>query len=54
MDNLEDLERYAKSLKDNDMALASIREVRTKLEGLVSKMDAFESSFDRFVGQPRT
>ncbi|KAI0249631.1 autophagy-related protein 11-domain-containing protein [Lactifluus subvellereus] len=52
MGNLEDLERYAESLKDNDMALASIREVRTKLEGLVGKMDAFESSFDRFVGQP--
>jgi hypothetical protein len=53
MGNLEDLERYAESLKNDNVALVSIREVRTKLEGRVSKMDAFESGFDRFVGQLR-
>ena len=52
MGNLEDLERYAETLKNKDVALVSIREVRTKLEGLVNKMDAFESGLDKFVGQP--
>ena len=53
MTHLEELEQSAGSLKNNDVAFVSIREVRTKLGGLVSKMDGFESSFERFVAQPR-
>jgi hypothetical protein len=53
MGNLEDLERYAETLKNKDVALVSIREVCTKLEGLVNKMDEFESGLDIFVGQSR-
>jgi hypothetical protein len=53
MSNLEDLERYAETLKNKDVALVTIREAHTKLEGLVNKMDAFESGLDIFVGQPR-
>ncbi|KAH9026734.1 putative peripheral membrane protein [Lactarius pseudohatsudake] len=46
---LEDLERYAQSLKDNDVALNNIRETRTNLQRLVDRMDALESGFDRIA-----
>ncbi|KAH9061060.1 putative peripheral membrane protein [Lactarius vividus] len=46
---LEDLERYAQSLKDNDVALNNIRETRANLQRLVDRMDALESGFDRIA-----
>jgi hypothetical protein len=46
---LEDLERFAQSLRDNDVALNSIREIRTNLQRLVDRMDALESGFDRIA-----
>ncbi|KAI9507608.1 putative peripheral membrane protein [Russula earlei] len=46
---LEDLERYAQSLKDNGVALANVREMRTNLQRLVDKMDALEAGFDRIA-----
>ncbi|KAI0250611.1 putative peripheral membrane protein [Lactifluus subvellereus] len=46
---LEDLERYAQSLEDNDLALANVRETRTGLQRLVDKMDSLESGFDRIA-----
>ena len=51
---LEDLERYAQALKDNDVALANIRETRTNLQRLVDKMDALEAGFDRIAERSRT
>ncbi|KAI9458624.1 putative peripheral membrane protein [Lactarius psammicola] len=46
---LEDLERHAQSLRDNDVALINIRETRTNLQRLVDRMDALESGFDRIA-----
>ncbi|KAI0298723.1 putative peripheral membrane protein [Multifurca ochricompacta] len=46
---IEDLEQYAQSLKDNDVALANIRETRASLQRLVNKMDSLESGFDRIA-----
>jgi autophagy-related protein 11 len=46
---LEDLERYAQSLRDNDVALNNVRETRTNLQRLVDRMDALESGFDRIA-----
>ncbi|KAF8267535.1 hypothetical protein EI94DRAFT_1730240 [Lactarius quietus] len=46
---LEDLERYAQSLRDNDVALGNIQETRTNLQRLVDRMDALESGFDRIA-----
>ena len=46
---LEDLERYAQSLQDNDVALSNIQETRTNLQRLVDRMDALESGFDRIA-----
>jgi hypothetical protein len=51
---LEDLERYAQSLEDNEVALANIRETRTGLQKLVKKMDALESGFDKIAERSRT
>ena len=50
---LEDWERYARSLEDNGMALANVRETRTGLQRLVSRMDALESGFDRIAERSR-
>jgi len=46
---LEVSEQWAQSQKEDDMALAYTRDLRAKLEGLVSEMDDLESSFDRRV-----
>ncbi|KAI0277952.1 hypothetical protein BGY98DRAFT_976913 [Russula aff. rugulosa BPL654] len=46
---LEDLERYAQSLKDNGVALATVRETRMSLQRLVDKLDALETGFDRIA-----
>ena len=51
---LEDLERYAQSLKDNDVALANVRETRANLQRLVDKMDALEVGFDRIAERSRS
>ena len=50
---LEDLERYAQSLKDNNVALANVRETRTNLQRLADKMDALEAGFDRITERSR-
>jgi hypothetical protein len=44
---LEVPERWTQSQKEDDMALAYIRDLRAKLEGLVNEMDDLESGFDR-------
>jgi hypothetical protein len=44
---LEVPERWAQSQKEDDMALAHIRDLHAKLEGLVGEMDDIESGFDQ-------
>lgn len=41
------LEVPEQSQKEDDMAIAYIRDLRAKLEGLVGEMDDLESGFDR-------
>ena len=51
---LEDLERYAQSLKDNGVVLANVRETRANLQRLADRMDALEAGFDRIAERSRT
>ncbi|KAH9962908.1 hypothetical protein BC827DRAFT_1195700 [Russula dissimulans] len=46
---LEDLERYAQSLRDNGVTLANIRETRANLQRLVDRMNTLETGFDRIA-----
>jgi autophagy-related protein 11 len=51
---LEDLERYAQSLKDNGVVLANVRETRATLQRLADRMDTLEAGFDRIAERSRT
>ena len=51
---LEDLEWYARSLKDDGVALANVRETRANLQRLIDKMDALEAELDRITERSRT
>lgn len=46
---MDDLEQYAHSLEDEEVALHIIRETRASLEKLVVKMDGLETNFDRIA-----
>lgn len=51
---LEDLEWYARSLKDDGVALANVRETRANLQRLIDKMDTLEAELDRITERSRT
>lgn len=46
---MDDLEQYAHSLEDEEVALNIIRETKASLEKLVVKMDGLETNFDRIA-----
>jgi len=49
---LSDLENFSRSCNDT-VSLKSVRESKTGLEKLVSKMDSFESRFDKIAERSR-
>lgn len=51
---MDELEQYARSLDDEDVALNIIRETKASLEKLVVKMDGLETNFDRIAERSRT
>lgn len=51
---MDDLEEYARSLDDEDVALNIIGETKASLQKLVEKMDGLETNFDRIAERSRT
>lgn len=49
---LDDLEQYSRSSNDT-AALSAVRECRTSLDKLVTRMDGLESAFDRIAERSR-